>query len=175
MPHVPRDLPGAVLIVQHMPRGFTRSLAQRLDGMSPMRVAEAEDGEPVVHGRAYVAPGGQHMTVRDGGAGPTIVLDQRPPMWGVRPAADLLFGTAATVFGASTLAVVLTGMGRDGAAGTRAIRDAGGRALIQDRDSAAIFGMPNAALQAAGADCVAPLSDIGRLIGQMMEALDHVP
>jgi two-component system, chemotaxis family, protein-glutamate methylesterase/glutaminase len=176
VPHLPRSLAAAVFVVQHMPRGFTKSFAQRLDSMSVIRIAEAEDGEPVVHGRVYVAPGGRHMTVRDDGDGPAIALDDRPSMWGVRPAADLLFRSAVEVFGASTLAVVLTGMGRDGADGTRAIRDAGGRAVVQDRASATIFGMPGAALQTAGADHVAPLSDIGRLIGQMVaEEVDHVP
>jgi two-component system, chemotaxis family, protein-glutamate methylesterase/glutaminase len=176
VPHFPRTLGAAVLVVQHMPRGFTKSFAQRLDSMSAIRIAEAEDGEPVVHGRVYVAPGGRHMTVRDEGNGPTIALDDRPSMWGVRPAADMLFHSAAELFGASTLAVVLTGMGRDGADGTRAIRGVGGRAVVQDRESATIFGMPGATLQTAGADCVAPLSEIGRLIGQMVAAeLDHVP
>ncbi len=170
VPHLPRSLPAAVLIVQHMPRGFTKSFATRLDSMSAIHIAEAEAGERVVHGRVYVAPGGQHMTVRDDGDGPAIALDERPPVWGVRPAADMLFHSAAEMFGASTLAVVLTGMGRDGADGTRAIRSAGGRAVVQDRETATIFGMPNAALQVAGADCVAPLSDIGRLIGQMVAA-----
>ena len=176
VPHLPRAIPAAVLIVQHMPRGFTKSFAQRLDSISAIHIAEAEEGEPVVHGRVYVAPGGQHLTVRDDGAGPVIALDERAPMWGVRPAADLLFHSAAQVFGSSVLAVVLTGMGRDAADGTRAIRNAGGRAVIQDRETATIFGMPGAALQLAGADCVAPLPEIGRLIGRMVaEEVGHVP
>lgn len=175
VPNLPRALPAAVLIVQHMPAGFTKSLAQRLDVVSPIRIEEAEDGEPVVHGRVYVAPGGFHMTVKDEGRGPEIALDTSPPLWGVRPAADILFRSAATVFGASTVAVVLTGMGRDAAEGTRLIRAAGGRALIQDRDTATIFGMPQAALQHAGADRVAPLSTIGQDIGELVDAVRHVP
>jgi two-component system chemotaxis response regulator CheB len=175
VPSLPAALPAAVLIVQHMPAGFTRSLAIRLDRASPMRIAEAEDGEPVVHGRVYVAPGGFHMRVRDDGGGARIALDSAPPVWGVRPAADLLFKSAAALYGASTVAVVLTGMGRDGADGTRTIRQGGGRALLQDRESATIFGMPNAALQHAGADRVAPLSDIGAAIAELVDAVRRVP
>jgi len=174
VPRLPRNLPAAVLIVQHMPAGFTRSLANRLDGMSPLPISEAEDGEPIVHSRGYVAPGGFHMTVVDEGAGPAIKLDSTPSIWGVRPAADKLFRSAAQVFGPSTVAVVLTGMGRDGAEGTRVIRDGGGRALLQDRETATIFGMPQAALQQAGADRVAPLNDIGGQIAELVEAVRHV-
>jgi two-component system, chemotaxis family, protein-glutamate methylesterase/glutaminase len=175
VPQLPRGLQAAVLVVQHMPAGFTKSLAQRLDTVSPIRIDEAEHGEPVVHGRMYVAPGGYHMTVRDEGEGPFIALDTSPPLWGVRPAADLLFRSAADLFGASTVAVVLTGMGRDGAEGTRVVREAGGRALIQDRETATIFGMPQAALQCAGADRVVPLTGIGNCIAELVEALSHVP
>jgi len=174
VPAIPRGLQSALLIVQHMPAGFTKSLALRLDAISPMRIDEAEDGEPVVHGRGYVAPGGFHMSVRDTGTGPQIALDKSPPLWGVRPAADILFRAAASVFGASTVAVVLTGMGRDGAEGTRLIRAAGGRAVLQDRETATIFGMPHAALQQAGADRVAPLGEIGAAIGEFVEATRHV-
>ena len=115
------------------------------------------------------------MSVRDDGYGPVIALDSSPSVWGVRPAADVLFRSVATLFGASTVAVVLTGMGRDGAEGTRLIREAGGVAVIQDRESATIFGMPQAALQLAGADRVAPLSDIGAAIAEYVDAVRHVP
>ena len=174
VPHLPRTLPAAVLVVQHMPPGFTKSLAQRLDLVSPIRVDEAQDGEAVMHGRVYIAPGGWHMTVRDDGGGPTIALEQTPSMWGVRPAADVLFRSAAELFGASTVAVVLTGMGRDGADGARAVRVAGGRAIIQDRDTATIFGMPQAALSLAGADRVAPLGEISAAITELVDAVRHV-
>ncbi|HWH52022.1 MAG TPA: chemotaxis response regulator protein-glutamate methylesterase [Gemmatimonadaceae bacterium] len=174
VPHLPRTLPAAVLVVQHMPPGFTKSLAQRLDLVSPIRVDEAQDGEAVMHGRVYVAPGGWHMTVRDDGGGPTIALEQSPSVWGVRPAADLLFRSAAELFGASTVAVVLTGMGRDGADGARAVRVAGGRAIIQDRETATIFGMPQAALSLAGADRVAPLGEISAAITELVDAVRHV-
>ena len=173
VPSLSHSLPAAVLIVQHMPAGFTRSLAQRLDTMSPLRITEAEDGESIVHGRAYLAPGGRHMTIRQTDEGPRIALDDAPPLWGVRPAADFLFRSAADVFGASTLAVVLTGMGRDGAEGTRLVRAAGGKALLQDRQTATIFGMPQVALQHAGADRVAPLGEIGASIAELVEEVRH--
>lgn len=170
VPHFPRTLPAAVLIVQHMPAGFTKSMARRLDAVCPLRIDEAEDGEPIVDGRGYVAPGGRHMTVADTGDGPAIALLDSPPMWGVRPAADVLFHSAVRVFGRDVIAAVLTGMGRDGADGTRAVRNAGGRAVVQDRESATIFGMPNATLQHAGADRVASLDDIGAAIVELAEA-----
>jgi two-component system chemotaxis response regulator CheB len=183
VPRLSPALDAAVLVVQHMPPGFTRSFAHRLNGMSALRIEEAEAGEPVRHGRVYVAPGGFHMTVTDACArepgdrrrapGPVIELDSSPPVWGVRPAADRLFHSAAAVFGASTVAVVLTGMGRDGADGMRSIREAGGRALVQDRDTAAIFGMPHAALLHAGADRVVPLDDMSSAIGEMLDTVPH--
>jgi two-component system chemotaxis response regulator CheB len=174
VPQLTRSLQSAVLIVQHMPPGFTKSMARRLDAVSPLRIDEAEDGEPVVNGRGYIAPGGRHRSVANDASGPVIVLSDSSPVWGVRPAADVLFKSVATVFGASSLAVVLTGMGRDGADGARAIREIGGRALVQDRESATIWGMPAAAMTHAGADRVAPLSEIGRAIMEMSEAMRSV-
>jgi two-component system chemotaxis response regulator CheB len=173
VPTLSAALPAAVLFVQHMPAGFTKTLAARLDTMSPLGIGEAEDGEPIVHGRGYLAPGGRHMTVRRGDDGPCIALDDSPSVWGVRPAADNLFRSAASLFGRATVAVVLTGMGRDGAEGTRLIREAGGRALLQDRQTATIFGMPQVAMQHAGADRVSPLGEIGASITELLDEVRH--
>jgi two-component system chemotaxis response regulator CheB len=174
VPHLAATLDAAVLIVQHMPAGFTRSLARRLDAVCPLPVCEAEDGQMVVHGRVYIAPGGRHMAVVRRAAGVAIALEDSPPLWGVRPAADILFPSAARVFGASTIAVVLTGMGRDGAEGARLVRASGGRTILQDRESATIYGMPQAALQHAGADRVAPLHEIGPAIAAFVGTAAHV-
>ena len=168
VPSLPRFLGAAVLVVQHMPAGFTKSLAQRLHAMSKLPVSEAEAGEPVLEDRVYLAPGGLHMALEGTSGATTIALDDSAPIWGVRPSADPLFRSVAERFGQDAVAVVLTGMGRDGADGTRAIREAGGRAVLQDRSTSTIFGMPNAALQIAGADRVAALGEIAPAIVAML-------
>lgn len=170
IPGLPRDLDAAVLVVQHMPRGFTRSLAQRLELLSALQVGEAEEGERVVHNRVYVAPGGLHMRVVNGGSGPEIALDSGPAVWGVRPAADPLFRSVSEVFGAECLGVVLTGMGRDGAEGLRLIRAGGGLGVVQDRESSIIYGMPQAALAIAGADRVASIGGIAPALTELVAA-----
>jgi two-component system chemotaxis response regulator CheB len=148
IPELPRDLPAAVLIVQHMPAGFTKSLARRLDAVSRLRVAEACHGDVVVNGRAYIAPGGCHMRVDVVDGVPKIVIDEStPPVWGVRPAADPLFRSLAAAFGPACVGVVLTGMGRDGADGLRRMRDAGALTIAQDEESSVIFGMPGEAVR----------------------------
>jgi two-component system chemotaxis response regulator CheB len=169
IPELPWDLPAAVLIVQHMPAGFTKSLARRLDAVSRLAVAEACHGDVVVNGRAYVAPGGCHMRVDLVDGVPKIVIDEATaPIWGVRPAADPLFRSLATAFGTACVGVVLTGMGRDGAEGLQAIREAGGAAIVQDKETSIVYGMPNAALRIAGADRVVPLAGVAPAVSQLL-------
>jgi two-component system chemotaxis response regulator CheB len=168
VPGIPGDIGAAVFIVQHMPKGFTKSLAQRLDALSALTVVEAQDGETVVSNSAYVAPGGFHMRVVRDGERVAIALDESPSIHGVRPAADPLFRSVATVFGAQSVGAVLTGMGRDGAQGLRAIRDVGGRGIVQDQATSTIYGMPQAALTTAGAERILPL---GQVAGGIVELL----
>lgn len=169
IPALPAELDAAVMVVQHMPVGFTKSLANRLDSMSALRVTEAEDGELILANRIYIAPGGQHMrVVAAPSGGKQIALDQGPSIWGVRPSADPLFASVAAHFGRDAVGVVLTGMGRDGADGLRLMRDAGGVGIVQDRATSIIFGMPAAALQRAGAERVAPLSGIAHCIVELL-------
>jgi two-component system chemotaxis response regulator CheB len=171
VPALTRELDAAVLIAQHMPRGFTAGLARRLDTMSSLEVSEAVHGEAVLANHVYIAPGGQHMTVAlDSMQMPRIVLDESDPVWGVRPAADPLFVSTARHFGAACVGVVLTGMGRDGSAGLAAIRAAGGGAVVQDKATATIYGMPQSALERAGADIVAPLGAVAASASELIGA-----
>ena len=165
IPGLPGDLDAAVLVVQHMPPGFTRSLANRLDGMSELRVTEAEHGDAVVVNRVYLAPGGLHMrVVTDGPGAWRIALDESPTVHGVRPSADLLFTSVARQFGQASIGVVLTGMGKDGADGLTDIRAAGGFGIVQDRATSTIYGMPQAALLRAGAEHVVGLAEVAPTI-----------
>ena len=170
LPRLPSRLGAAVLVVQHMPAGFTASLARRLDGMCALRVHEATHGERIEHDCVYIAPGGLHMRAIGVDEAPVIALDGSDPIWGVRPSADPLFRSAARLFGRAVVGVVLTGMGRDGAEGLLAVREAVGGAVVQDHDTAVVHGMPTAALATAGADRVVPLGDVaGAILGLLAE------
>ena len=165
---LPAGLPAAVLIVQHIPRGFTKSLAERLDARSAIPVREARDGEAVVPGTVLIAPAGIHTRlVRRGGA-VLVSLDEEPRDALHRPSADVLMASAAAVYGARVVGVVLTGMGSDGTEGLRAIRAAGGRTLAESEETCVIFGMPKAAIEAGVVDRAVPLD---RVAGEILAAV----
>jgi two-component system chemotaxis response regulator CheB len=165
---LPAGFPAAVLVVQHIPRGFTKSLSERLDARSAVPVREARDGDPVAPGTVLVAPAGIHARlVRRGGA-VVVSLDEEPRDSLHRPAADVLMASAAEVYGARALGVVLTGMGSDGTEGLRAIRRAGGTTLAESEETAVIYGMPKAAVEAGVVDRSVPLD---QMAGEILAAV----
>jgi two-component system chemotaxis response regulator CheB len=149
-----------VVIVQHMPPLFTRLLAQRLDGLSQVSVAEATEGEELRAGRVLIAPGGRHLVVRRSGTRIVAHLTEDPAENFCRPSVDALFRSVAAVYGERSLGVVLTGMGRDGESGARVIRSAGGEVFAQDEGTSVVWGMPGAVTMAGQADRVLPLPRI---------------
>jgi two-component system chemotaxis response regulator CheB len=157
IPRLPENLGAAVLVVQHMPVGFTRSLAERLDRRSALDVREAEEGEAVAAGTVLIAPAGTHMKLRRRGHTVRIAFDDEPKEALHRPSVDVLMASAAKAYGAAALGVLLTGMGSDGVAGLRAIRDAGGRTLAESEETCVIYGMPKAAVEAGVVDESVPL------------------
>lgn len=160
---MPSDCPG-ILIVQHMPEGFTRSFAQRLDSLCRISVKEAEHGDRVLPGHAYLAPGHSHLLLARSGANYVTHLDQGPPVNRHRPSVDVLFESAAASAGKNALGVILTGMGKDGAAGMLKMREAGAFNVAQDEASCVVFGMPREAIAAGAVHEIAPLAQLPRLV-----------
>ena len=156
---MPADSP-AVMITQHMPPGFTKSYAARLDSLCRIRVAEARDGERVLPGHAYVAPGGFHLSVERSGANYVARVTDGDPVNRHRPSVEVLFDSAARVVGRNALGVMLTGMGADGARAMKTMRDAGSFNLVQDEASCVVFGMPREAIAHGAAHEVLPLNRI---------------
>lgn len=159
--HLPPDLPAAYLVVQHMPVGFTRSLAERLDSISPLTVKEASPGDTIEVGKVLVAPGGFHMLIDTHNK---ITVNQNPPVHGVRPAVDVTMISAVERFGKKLIGVVLTGMGSDGTNGAALIHGSGGYVIAEDESTCVVWGMPRSVVQANAADEVAPLPGIARAI-----------
>ncbi|MFT3710137.1 MAG: chemotaxis response regulator protein-glutamate methylesterase [Archangium sp.] len=159
----PASAPGTV-IVQHMPEQFTRQFAERLDSLCAVRVAEARDGERVLSGHVYVAPGNRHLRIRRSGAEYTLHLSDEERVFHCRPAVDVLFESAASAVGPNAIAAVLTGMGEDGARGLKLMRDAGARTLAQDEASCVVYGMPKEAVDAGGVERVVSLDAMGPAI-----------
>lgn len=158
---LPEKLGVPVFIVQHMPVGFTKAFAERLNSNSRIKVVEASDAELVEKDVVYIAPGGFHMEVHNDRK---IHLNTEPTLWGVRPAVDKLFISAAKVYGAHTLSIVLTGMGKDGAQGTVEIKKSGGITMAEDKSTCTIYGMPKAAYETGMVDLVAPLDEFASQI-----------
>ncbi|MGV3615089.1 MAG: protein-glutamate methylesterase/protein-glutamine glutaminase [Fimbriimonas sp.] len=164
---LPKDFPAPILIVQHMPMGFVASLARRLDAIGTMPCAEAAPGARMTSRQALIAPSGTHMRVFADGH---LEFTDEPTLHGVRPAADHLFTSAAEAFGARCVGVVMTGMGRDGAEGARAIKAAGGSVLAEDESTCVVYGMPRAAVVAGAVDHEIPIHRMAEALSATVSA-----
>ena len=169
IPALPANFPVPILLVQHMPPKFTAALAERLDEISAVKVVEAQDGDDVLPGTVYIAPGDFHMEVIQNGPRRNIRLNQDPQENGCRPAVDPLFRSLEKIYGRNLLAVVMTGMGQDGAKSCGSIKERSGRVLVQDKDTSAVWGMPGAVFKAGHADVVLPLRQIPDAICKLIE------
>lgn len=163
--NLPEKLGVPILVVQHMPEGFTKAFAERLDKFSKIKVVEAREGMSIEKDVVYIAPGGKHMEIS---RNKTITLNLEPQMWGVRPAVDKLFISGAKVYGASLLGIILTGMGRDGADGIIEVKKTGGATISEDESTCIIYGMPKAAYDTNMIDEVIPLYDISKRIANIV-------
>ncbi len=166
---MPANTPGTI-ITQHMPEMFTKSFAQRLDGVSRMHVKEAQDGDSVVTGVALVAPGGRHMLLRRSGARYYVQVSDGPLVNHHKPSVDVMFRSTAQTAGANAIGVILTGMGKDGAVGLLEMRNAGAPTVAQDEESCVVFGMPKAAIEVGAADRVVHLDLIPKVITELAAA-----
>ena len=165
---LPGDLPCGVVVVQHMPAGFTKSLANRLNTLSKVEVKEAEDGDVIQPGHVYIAPGNYHMRVTSSGSTRKIVLSQDPPVGNHRPAVNVLYDSVAPV-GKNLVAVIMTGMGSDGTECMKKIKAQGGYSIAQDESTSVVYGMPKSVVDAGLADEVRPVTDIARAIVAAVE------
>jgi two-component system chemotaxis response regulator CheB len=168
LPQLPGDLPVPLLIIQHMPPQYTHSLAQRLNEASQLEVVEACDGMVLEPGWAFVAPGGRHMKVESVGSRRMIRITDDPPERSCRPSADYLFRSVAEAFGGNVVAVVMTGMGRDGTEGCRDLKKRGAFVITQQADSCTVYGMPKAVVEEQLADRQVPLDSIAGVLTNLV-------
>lgn len=162
---LPGDFAAPILVVQHITKGFTAGLATWLNAVCNLQVKVAEHGDRLAPHTVYVAPDDRHLGVANQHA---VALSSAPPVGGFRPAGTFLFESVARVFGSAALALILTGMGEDGVAGLRAVRQAGGRIIAQDEETSVVYGMPGAAVAAGLADQVLPLDRIAGRVAQLV-------
>ncbi len=160
---LPPNIPG-IVIVQHMPANFTKSFADRLNGLCSFRVKEAEDGDSIIPGQALLAPGNLHMVMRRSGARYYVNVKEGPLVCHQRPAVDVLFNSVAAFAGANAVGVILTGMGKDGAQGMLKMKEAGAKNIAQDEKSCVVFGMPKEAIASGGVDRIESLPHIAQAI-----------
>jgi two-component system chemotaxis response regulator CheB len=161
---LPVEFSGSILVVQHMPEGFTELFAKRLDECCPIRVKEAQSGDLLVAGRALICPGNRHMKVKKLPLGNVAILGEDAPVNGHRPSVDVLFHSVAEVFGPQAMAVLMTGMGEDGALGLGEIRTAGGFTVAQSQETCVVYGMPKAAIERGFVMRIANLQDIPSIL-----------
>jgi len=164
LPQLPRDFPGTILIVQHMPEGFTEMFARRLDEVCAITVKEAQSGDLLLAGRALICPGSRHMKVKRLPLGDVAILGDEPPVNGHRPSVDVLFKSVAEEFKEHSVAVLMTGMGEDGAFGMGQIKAAGGTTIAQNEESCVVFGMPKAAIEHSYAMRIVALEELAHVI-----------
>lgn len=166
---LPGNLPCPTVIVQHMPPGFTKSLAERLNTLSELTVKEAADNDRLVAGTVYIAPGDFHLTLRREASGTYVKLNKEPAIGGLRPAVDPMMVSVAETYGTKSVGVILTGMGHDGAKGMQAIKRLQGRTIAEDQSTSVVFGMPKAAIEAGAVDTILPLPQVAEGIVQCLK------
>lgn len=171
IPFLPLNLNAPVLVVQHMPSGFTKSLAERLNSQSLIKVKEAEDGDIIEPGNVYIAPGDFHMTIKqqkiNGEEKEVISLTKGEKVQGVRPSIDVLLNSVAPIFKQNSVGVILTGMGSDGSDGIKKLKKAGGRVIAEDESTCVVYGMPRSVIEQKLADYILPINKIAESIAQI--------
>jgi len=171
IPLLPSNLHAPVLVVQHMPAGFTKSLAERLNSQSMIKVIEASEGDILESGTVYIAPGDYHMTIKqqkiNGDIKDVIALTKGEKVQGVRPSVDVLLNSVTPIFGQNSLGVILTGMGSDGTDGIKKLKLAGGRVIAEDESTCVVYGMPRSIIEQKLADYILPIGKIAENIAQI--------